>query len=360
MTTRSRFALVLGLAGLAVAGVQLAMLSDPPTVVQLVVVAFWSVVGVAYLGSALAQHVRARRRPAPAPPAPAPLEEIVPVPVRPARPRPRPAPTGEGHGAQAPEAPEAAERAARPAVPATTTKAPTPAPAPAPAPSPATTAVRPAPAAAEETTDVLAVRTAAVTSPTPPAPSRPAPSRPAPSRPAASRPAPSRPASSPVPSSPVPSSPVPSRPPGRPALRVVPGEAVLPSALSFGPTRGGTVTGGTEARRRPRPTPPSGEPRVEVPPRPPLAAVPDPLSDPLPDLPPSVPVPLPSASPLSAPLPVARTTRSGAHAAPTGAPRSSRHRADPPEPVAAGGPAPRPGRHAEPDASATRGPRHGR
>ena len=76
MTTRSRFAIILGCAGLAVAGVQLAMLSDPPTVLQMVVVAFWSVVGVAYLGSAVAQRVRARRRPAPAPPAAAPLGRV--------------------------------------------------------------------------------------------------------------------------------------------------------------------------------------------------------------------------------------------------------------------------------------------
>ncbi|HSK59195.1 MAG TPA: hypothetical protein VK935_09105, partial [Actinomycetospora sp.] len=98
MTTRSRFAIILGFAALAVAGVQLAMLSDPPTVLQMVVVAFWSVVGVAYLGSALAQRVRARRRPAPVTPAARPLEEIVPVPVRPARPRAR---AGAGTGADA-------------------------------------------------------------------------------------------------------------------------------------------------------------------------------------------------------------------------------------------------------------------
>ena len=89
MTTRSRFALVLGVAGLGVAGVQLAMISDPPTVVQLLVLSFWSLVGVAYLISAAGQMIRGRRAPAPAPAAvPAPIEEIVPVPVRPARPRP--------------------------------------------------------------------------------------------------------------------------------------------------------------------------------------------------------------------------------------------------------------------------------
>jgi hypothetical protein len=286
MTTRSRFALVLGVAGLVVAGVQLAMLSDPPTVVQLVVVAFWSVVGVAYLGSALAQYVRARRRPEPAPPMPAPLEEIVPVPVRPARPRPRPAPgptTASDGAAEQPT--RVAIRARRPAFPA-------------PAARTAQDAITDAATTDAATTDALPVRADVAAPQQGPAP--------------------------------------------RPALRAVAGDAGPGSALSFGPHHARTVSGGPG--RRPRPTPPFGQPRVRPTsaerPRPALRAVPDPLFDPLPDpLPESVPVPLPvplPSAPVSGPVPLAGPT--GAHAAPSGAvpvPRSARHRADVHDPVAA-------------------------
>ena len=160
MTTRSRFALVLGVAGLAVAGVQLAMISDPPTVVQLLVLSFWSVVGVAYLVSAVGQILRGRLRRAPDP-VPAPVEEIVPVPVRPARPRPRPSVARADPAPVADDAPKTSRvsiRARRPvprgaATTATTAAVPRPSASPVPAPPP------------EDTTDAFTVRAAARLSP---------------------------------------------------------------------------------------------------------------------------------------------------------------------------------------------------
>ena len=88
LTTRARSGAALGVPGLAVAGVQLALMSSPPTVVQIVVVAFWSVVGLAYLGSAVGQVLLLRRAGALPPPMPGTdAADVVPVPVRPARPR---------------------------------------------------------------------------------------------------------------------------------------------------------------------------------------------------------------------------------------------------------------------------------
>ncbi|GLZ47261.1 hypothetical protein Acsp06_34460 [Actinomycetospora sp. NBRC 106375] len=324
LTTRSRFALVLGVAGLAVAGVQIAMLSDPPTVVQLVIVAFWTLVGLLYLFSAAAQHLRGRRAPAPAAsvPVPAPVEEIVPVPVRPARPRSRSAPMGEGHGAHDREGVRPAERAARTeVVPGEPTRvairarrparpAPATSPAPPVTPAPAITAasapaVAPAPVAdatTDATTDAFTVRAGgAVPSPPTATPGR-------------------------------------ESAPARPVLRAVSGDPGLASALSFGPTRGRTVAGGSDVtgRRRPRPTPPYGQPRVAD-----RTARPDPLSDPLPDL-----IPVPSASPVSGPLPVAPRAPEGA----VPAPRAPRHRAAVEDPVAARRGEPRStGRHGTPD-----------
>ncbi|HWN28478.1 MAG TPA: hypothetical protein VNP37_16050, partial [Actinomycetospora sp.] len=151
----------------------------------------------------------------------------------------------------------------------------------------------------------------------------PAPVSPRPAAPAAPRPAPSAPAPEEttdaftVRAAPTP----PRRPTGdQPALSVLAG---LDSPLSFGPTRGRTVPAGSGyGTRRPRPTPPRGQPHVGVPTPPPL---PEPTRDP------------------SGPLPAAAGTRPVAHrvgahaAAPEGAvpaPRA-RHRADVEDPVAA-------------------------
>ncbi|MHC1561564.1 hypothetical protein ACR9E3_21610 [Actinomycetospora sp. C-140] len=321
LTTRSRFALVLGVAGLAVAGVQIAMLSDPPTVVQLVIVAFWTLVGLLYLFSAAAQHLRGRRAPAAPAPLPAPVEEIVPVPVRPARPRPRAGAVAQEHGAHDREAARPADRAARTEVvpgepvrvairarrparpaPATATSAPAAGPASAAGPAPAAVtaasapAVAPAPApVADATTDAFTVRASgAVSSPLTPTAGR-------------------EPATA------------------RPVLRAVSGDPGLASALSFGPARGRTAAGGSDvtSRKRPRPTPPYGQPRVAggpVRPDPLSDPLPDPLSGPLPDR-----IPVPSASPVSGPLPV--TPRAPEGAVP--APRAPRHRAAVEDPVAA-------------------------
>jgi len=152
MTTRSRFALVLGVAGLAVAGVQLAMISDPPTVVQLLVLSFWSVVGVAYLVSAVGQILRGRLRRAPDP-VPAPVEEIVPVPVRPARPRPRPSVARADPAPVADDAPKTSRVSIRARRPVPTAALPRPSASPVPTPPP------------EDTTDAFTVRAAARLSP---------------------------------------------------------------------------------------------------------------------------------------------------------------------------------------------------
>ncbi|GAA4940312.1 hypothetical protein EV188_106269 [Actinomycetospora succinea] len=199
LTTRSRFALVLGLAGLAVAGVQVAMLSDPPTVIQIVVVAFWGLVGFGYLLSAAAQWLRGRREAAPTPPvAAAPVEEIVPVPVRPARPRARreesavsSASSRDRHGAQdrevaRPAGGAARTEAVRPAATRSTPARPAPVRPGAAHPEPA----RPEPAPTEAVRPAAARSTAA--RPARPEPARPEPVRPEPAR--AARPEPARPA----------------------------------------------------------------------------------------------------------------------------------------------------------------------
>lgn len=63
MTTRPRVAVVLGVAGLGVAVAQALLFSAPPTWFQIAVVAFWGVVGGAYLVSGLVQQRRDRARP---------------------------------------------------------------------------------------------------------------------------------------------------------------------------------------------------------------------------------------------------------------------------------------------------------
>lgn len=60
MTNRAHVAVVLGVAGLAVAAAQALLLSSPPTWFQLAVVVFWTLVGGAYLASGLGQRLRAR------------------------------------------------------------------------------------------------------------------------------------------------------------------------------------------------------------------------------------------------------------------------------------------------------------
>ncbi|MDT7745840.1 MAG: hypothetical protein QOE59_4918, partial [Actinomycetota bacterium] len=85
LTTRPVMAVVLGLVSLAVAVVQIVLLSSPAPWYQLAVAGFWTVVGVAFLGSAAGTRTRARREAAQrARPAVA-AEPFVPVPVVPAR-----------------------------------------------------------------------------------------------------------------------------------------------------------------------------------------------------------------------------------------------------------------------------------
>jgi hypothetical protein len=107
LTTRPTTAAVLGLVSLAAAGAQLALLSSPPPWYQLAVAGFWTVVGLAFLGSAVGTQVR-RRREAAAARTRVPVEEMpfVPVPVRPARPRRREEPGAEASSAAASPADE--------------------------------------------------------------------------------------------------------------------------------------------------------------------------------------------------------------------------------------------------------------
>ena len=90
LTTRPSTAVLLGLASLAAAGVQVALFASPPPWYQLGVAGFWVLVGLAFLGSALGTRARARRSAAEAAARP-PVDAVpfVPVPVRPARPRRR-------------------------------------------------------------------------------------------------------------------------------------------------------------------------------------------------------------------------------------------------------------------------------
>jgi hypothetical protein len=112
LTTRPTTAAVLGLVSLAAAAAQLALLSSPPPWYQLAVAGFWTVVGLAFLGSAVGTRVR-RRREAAAARTRVPVEEMpfVPVPVRPARPRRREEP---GTGASSAAASPAEEPGVRP------------------------------------------------------------------------------------------------------------------------------------------------------------------------------------------------------------------------------------------------------
>ncbi|MFC5065831.1 hypothetical protein, partial [Actinomycetospora atypica] len=95
LTTRPSTAVLLGVASLAAAGVQVALFSSPPPWYQLGVAGFWAVVGLAFLASALGTRARSRRAAAAAAARP-PVDAVpfVPVPVRPARPRRRDADEG--------------------------------------------------------------------------------------------------------------------------------------------------------------------------------------------------------------------------------------------------------------------------
>ena len=119
LTTRARTAVVLGLLSLAAAAVQIALLSSPAPWYQLAVAGFWTVVGVAFLASAVGTGVRARRAAATPARPPVAAEPFVPVPVVPARRRAEPAreavgggSTGDEGGAGAADAGVAAGREA--------------------------------------------------------------------------------------------------------------------------------------------------------------------------------------------------------------------------------------------------------
>lgn len=98
LTTRPRTAAVLGLLSLAAAAVQVALLSSPPPWYQLAVAGFWTVVGVAFLASAVGTGIRARRAAATPARPPVAAELFVPVPVVPARRRAEPAREAVGGG----------------------------------------------------------------------------------------------------------------------------------------------------------------------------------------------------------------------------------------------------------------------
>lgn len=90
LTTRPSTAVVIALVSLAAAGVQVALFSSPTPWYQVAVVAFWVVVALAFVASAVGTRARARRQAAAAANRP-PVDAVpfVPVPVRPARPRRR-------------------------------------------------------------------------------------------------------------------------------------------------------------------------------------------------------------------------------------------------------------------------------
>jgi hypothetical protein len=381
LTTRSRFALVLGLAGLAVAGVQVAMLSDPPTVVQIVVVAFWGLVGFGYLSSAAMQRLRGSRETPPAPPVAAPADEIVPVPVRPARPRPR------REASQEQEAAKVADRAPRTEV-ARTSAVPAGAPAREgrvprdregvrAADRASRTEVRPA--ARPEPARPEPARTAAVR----PEPVRPEPARTASVRPEPVRPEPARTTAVPR-AVPTTASPAAARRSERPAPAPIP--VPEPTTVAFRPR--------SEPRPSRPPTRPESRPDSRPESRPPsrpasrpepavpatamlghgtslsFGAAAEPTATALDPLDPSTPVPalaLPAdvapaprnPSPISGPLPTAGARTFGdasrsagrRHAAASSEapePRRPRHQADVEDPVAArrGRPDPASGRHA--------------
>jgi hypothetical protein len=89
LTTRPATAVVLGVVSLLAAGAQVALLSSPTPWYQPVVVGFWAVVGLAFLGSAAGTRTRARRAAEARLRVPVDSLPFVPVPVRPARPRRR-------------------------------------------------------------------------------------------------------------------------------------------------------------------------------------------------------------------------------------------------------------------------------
>ncbi|GAA4834502.1 hypothetical protein GCM10023201_23520 [Actinomycetospora corticicola] len=173
LTTRASTAAVLALVSLAAAGVQVVLFSSPPPWYQVAVVAFWVVVGLAFVASALGTRSRARRRATTPAPPPVDAAPFVPVPVRPARPRrretdavaevgeptdPVAAPTTTVRPTPAPRRPAVEERT-------TTVARPTPARRPAaaaPLEERSRTAVRPSPGwrpspAAEERTTTVSV-----------------------------------------------------------------------------------------------------------------------------------------------------------------------------------------------------------
>ena len=94
LTTRPVTAVVLGLVSLVAAGAQVVLLSSPPPWYQIAVAGFWTLVGVAFVGSAAGTRARARREAARRARRPVAADPFVPVPVVPAR--RRAAPVGSG------------------------------------------------------------------------------------------------------------------------------------------------------------------------------------------------------------------------------------------------------------------------
>ncbi|MDL5159953.1 hypothetical protein [Actinomycetospora termitidis] len=128
LTTRPSTAVVLALVSLAAAGVQVALFSSPTPWYQVAVVAFWAVVGVAFVVSALGTRSRARRAAAAAAARP-PVDPMpfVPVPVRPARPRRRDEPAAPAAEVGEPTTPVAAvDPAPAPARPTPSARRPEP------------------------------------------------------------------------------------------------------------------------------------------------------------------------------------------------------------------------------------------
>ncbi|HEY2225376.1 hypothetical protein [Actinomycetospora sp.] len=98
LTTRPGTAVLFGVVSLVAAGAQIALLSSPTPWYQPAVAGFWTLVGLAFLASAAATRVRARRGDARrVRSASVPVDSVpfVPVPIRPARPRRREVGIGE-------------------------------------------------------------------------------------------------------------------------------------------------------------------------------------------------------------------------------------------------------------------------
>ncbi len=115
LTTRPSTAAVLGLVSLAAAAVQVALLSSPPPWYQFAVAGFWTVVGVAFLASAVGTRVRSRREAARRARRPVVAEPFVPVPVVPARRRTDPKRSAAGDAPSTSTSSDRSGRRRRPA-----------------------------------------------------------------------------------------------------------------------------------------------------------------------------------------------------------------------------------------------------